>query len=258
MIVAITGSSSSIGVHLAERLKREDLDVILLGGSKSEIWKLGEAFPKNIHADVLVHLAHDRSMTLVDNLKAIETLTKTFAGYQIFVSSISAHTKSLSTYGQSKYLSEKYFLNRNGIVLRAGVVHGVGIDGIYEKLKSLVSKSRIVPLPYSGKSRLFSTHVDDLCSEIIKSIEIQSSGIIFAAHPWPISLAKLVNIIALESKTKILCLKIPTKLTIATTFLINKMYLKYPMIDSLRSLQKEVSLSELSELRPSKTSFRSI
>jgi len=257
MRVFLTGSSSSIGREMSARLVNAGHEVVKAGGSESTIWKLGDEFPAHIHADALIHLAHDRSMTLEQNTSAVEILTRSFGGYVIFLSSISSHLNSKSVYGKSKYLSEQIFLQNGGLVLRAGVVCGQNVEGIYRTLYQLISKFRIVPVPFAGTPRLFITQIDDLCQEVLAHLQRKTTGVILAAHPWPISLNSLIKSIVSVTDKKKLLLSIPIYLTNFGLRLGVLMRINHPLVDSLRSLESEISLIELSALEPTITNFRS-
>ncbi len=258
MRIAITGSSSSIGRNLTYRLQEEGHEVIPFGGRTSKYWQLGQEFPSIVDVDILIHLAHDRGLSYFENIAATRKLTKSFLGYKIFLSSISAHSHARSIYGKSKFASESHFLEGSGAVLRAGVVYGPSIDGIYRKILDFSRASPIVPVPFGESTRLFTSHIDDLCSEICAMVEEKPKGIFLAAHPWPTSFRELIqkiNLSMLGRPTKYV--NISPIFSLLLLHLLSLAHLKSSLIDSLKSLVRGVDLSELSVLQPSKTRFRS-
>ena len=138
MRIAITGSTSGIGMHLSKKLNETGHTTFPLGGSKSKLWQLGDKFPQELEADLLIHLAHDRTLSLDKNIAAAKSLCTSFGGNKLFLSSFSAHSKSRSIYGKSKYEIEKVFAETNGCSLRAGVVYGANIGGIFAQLTTLL------------------------------------------------------------------------------------------------------------------------
>jgi nucleoside-diphosphate-sugar epimerase len=258
MKVIVTGSTSTIGFHITKLLNESGFEVIPIGGSDSKIWKLGESFPLSFKADALIHLAHDRKMNLEENIKAVDSLVNSFTGYKLMLSSLSAHSQSKSIYGQSKFLAEKLFVDSNGVCLRAGIVFGSQIGGIYATLNNLVEKLPIIPVPFSGEPRLFMSDINDLCDEIRQTLIQRPQGIVFAANPWPISLRSVVTEIQTKnlknsSKRKFFISKLLTWVGLKTGELIvpgNR------FIDSLKSLEVEVTSNELSKLIPSLIKFR--
>lgn len=255
MKIVITGSSSAIGRHLVRECLASGHEVLEFAGSSSSHWKLGDCFPRDLYADVLIHLAHDRKMGLQEHNNANLKLAKSFDGYKIYMSSISAHRQTKSTYGQIKLTGEEFFSEHNGGALRAGIVFGEEVGGIYSTLKHIVSSAKYVPLPFRGNSRMFTTHVSDLCNELIKMAESGQRGIVFAANPQPQTFRSLVLDIA-DPEQQIKLIEISNFLT--NTFLLVAKVLKIRMqiVDSLRSLQCEVSATELSELVSPTTVFR--
>lgn len=258
MIIAISGSTSAIGKQLSNRLLMEGYQIVLLGGRDSSLWKLGEPFPRGISADVLIHLAHDRSLDLYENIDAINTLVNSFHGYMILLSSLSSHSRTKSTYGMSKNFAEMKFLENGGAAVRAGIVYGPNAQGIYHLLQSLCLRLPLIPMPYSGRSRFFLTHIDDLCSEIINLVKIRSSGIFFGANYWPHTLKNiLMHISDSQGKTRYF-IGISPLVTRAFVHLASRIGLKSQVLDSLKSLQNEISNSEISDLNTPETLFRSL
>lgn len=256
MRVAVTGSSSVIGQRLLVKLSEAGHTPIPFGGSKSDIWQIGKECPTGLNLDALVHLAHDRSLTVKENIEAAKVLTSSFNGQKIFLSSFSAHSKSISIYGQSKYAIEGIFNASNGSSLRAGVVYGDTVEGIFTQIELLIRKLPLIPLPYRGSSLLFTTHIEDLISEIIRSLD-QSEGVTtFAAHPMPITLKNLSFQIQ-----KMLGLNKPTvnvwgqPLDILLRLLV-RLLPNFPLVDSLLSLSHEASYEELSKLKIARSNFR--
>lgn len=258
MIVAITGASSSIGQYLSNYLIRCGHRVIAVGRQESFRWHLGEELPKGLEADVLIHLAHDRKLSLEDNIEAVRLILDSFDGHFILLSSLSAHSKSKSIYGQSKFESESLFLETQGTVIRAGIVFGPRILGIHDLLQRFKSSMPILPMPYLGQSRLFVSHIDDLCEEIRKRIALKDGGRVFAAHAWPYSIRHLIAMLPINHKKhqKQMIIPIPRTIMKLVLFPFRSLAQKISAIDSLVSLESEISNSEISELAKPLTVFR--
>lgn len=256
MIIAINGSTSAIGKQLKQRLESAGFSVIPLGGRNSDIWRLGEIFPAQIHADVLVHLAHDRELSLDENKYAFDVLVQSFKGYQILLSTLSSHSKTKSIYGQSKRYAEQLILGNDGGCIRAGIVFGPNSEGFFKMIQGIVSQVPVIPLPYSGHSRLFFTHIDDLCSEILDLIQNQKKGLIFGANYWPLTLKAMLRKIAIANGRKTFFIginSIVTRILLRLTMLLR---IKASLIDSLKSLDCEITNSEIRSLIVPKTKFR--
>lgn len=257
MKIVITGSSSGIGKHLVRTCLAVGHEVIEFAGSSSSYWRLGDSFPQDLHADVLIHLAHDRKMGLKKHSDANLKLAESFNGYKIYLSSFSAHRKAKSIYGQIKFAGEVVFLAHNGGAVRAGIIFGEEVGGIYTTLKQVLSRAKLIPLPFRGHSRMFTTHVDDLCKELICMAESRQTEIVFGANPWPKSFRGLLFEIA-DNERQIKLIGIPCFLTNTFLTITKVLGLHIQIIDSLRSLQCQASAAELSEMVPSVTFFRKI
>lgn len=258
MIVAITGASSSIGKYFSDFLTQSGHRVIPVGRQEYFCWRLGEALPLNLEADVLVHLAHDRKLSLEDNIRAIRLILDSFDGHFLFLSSLSAHSNSKSIYGKSKYVSEDLFLQAKGTVIRAGVIYGHGILGVHYLLKRLKTSLPILPIPYFGLSRFFVSHIDDLCEEVQKRLLLKDNVRVFAAHVWPYSIRRLITLIPIDSAKirKQIMIPIPTKIIKLLLLPLRSLAQKISTIDSLISLDSEISNSEISRLTKPLTEFR--
>lgn len=256
MRVGITGSTSVIGQRLIVKLSESSHTPIPFGGSKSKIWVVGEECPSNLNLDALVHLAHDRSLSVEENIHATTVLCNSFKGRKVFLSSFSAHSKSLSRYGKSKYAMESIFNNSNGSSIRSGVVYIDELEGIFAQIQLLIGKMPIITLPYRGSSLLFTTHVDDLISEILFLLNQREGVTTFAAHPIPTTLRNLSFQIQKVLGTKKLTIGIWRQPLDFFLRIFVQVFPNFPMADSLLSLSCEASYEELSKLRIAHSNFR--
>lgn len=256
MKVIITGSTCGIGLNLIQKLELLDYKVLPLGGSNSKIWTLGSELPKFGNKDVLIHLAHDRNSTQEKNIHDVKVICKSFEGKKIFLSSMSAHSKTRSLYGRCKFEAEKIFAAHGGVSLRAGVVYGGISSGIYAKLESILRKSYFIPMPYRGTTCLFTSHINDLTDEIIESFTSSDQKTIFAASRKAVSLEKILVQISIHAGLNNKFIGFPKQpfdiMTRTASFIIPKSL----TLDSLNSISIEPLKEELSRLFPSKASFR--
>ena len=256
MKILVTGSNSKIGTHLTKKLHASGNEIIAFGGKSSKIWKLGEGIPENSQADVLIHLAHDRNFSVEDNVNANQEICSSFAGPKIFLSSLSAHRQSESKYGISKFESERVFLNYNSSILRAGIVYGKDVGGIFEKLNKIVKFFPVIPLPYRGNDLFYTSQIDDLVDEIIQQIYYPSQKIVFAANSYPISFYNLIHKISEFNNLSRFLLPLPRQpLDFFLKYLL-KLIRNIAFADSVLSLTTSVDYTELSLLGPPLTDFR--
>jgi nucleoside-diphosphate-sugar epimerase len=257
--ILITGSTSSIGANLVQKLELLNYKVLPLGGRNSKIWTLGSDLPGFGSKDVLIHLAHDRNSPLSKNINDIETICKSFDGKKIFLSSMSAHSKTSSLYGRSKFEAEKIFAAHGGASLRAGVVYGGNSGGIYARLEAILRKSYFVPMPYRGATSLFTSHIDDLVNEIIDLVdlfEFSYQEAIFAANRKAVSLEKIITQISKHAGLNNKFIGLPNQPFEVLRRAASIMIPRNSILDSLNSISIEASKEELSRLFPAKTIFR--
>jgi nucleoside-diphosphate-sugar epimerase len=254
--ILVTGGTSSIGLHLVSKLKESGFEVIVFGGRHSSTWTLGEKIPSSTSADILIHLAHDRAFSVNATVTSTKAICSSFKGPKVYLSSLSAHEKSISKYGISKFESERIFLNSGSTILRAGVVYGPGVTGIFGMLNKLVKLLYIIPIPYRGVALLYTTHIDDLVNEILQQINQPKNRIIFAAHTFPLSFYELISRIIENIGTyrvKLSLQKQPFELFVKSLL---KLFPNFTLLDSFLSLSKSCSNEELSKLEHSYTQFR--
>ena len=256
MRIVVTGSTSKIGINLIKKLIELGHDVIATGGSQSNVWKLGQKLPLRLQGDILIHLAHDRTLSLNENIKFTQLLCDNFQGKKIFLSSLSAHQFTESKYGKSKFEMEKIFLSSNSVILKAGIVYGLNVGGIFHKIDEFVKKLNFFPLPYRGNSILFTSYLDDLISEIICNIEFDKSKVIFAANYYPISLIEIISQLAKKRGKKFYFLPLPKFPFHQIVKFFSRMFSGISILDSFISLSKTIPLSELSKLDKPATQFR--
>jgi len=257
MRVVVTGSTSAIGKKIIQLLKSKGMSVIELGGKNSELWRLGRPLPKDLQADTLIHLAHDRKLSLEENNTAIDLLVESFKGYKILISSLSSHSKTESKYGLSKRYAEERFLEKNGVCLRVGLVYGTLTGGVYQTLRKSISKFPVLPLPFDGKPRFFFSHIDDLTSEILHFVQTKQRGLVFAANYWPHSLRDIVERLAQDLGRNCYLIGVNTATTRLLLKVTKLLGIKVALLDSLKSLEHEISNSELGALQIPNTRFRS-
>lgn len=150
--IFVTGATSRIGSNSIQGLSKKHFQCIAIGNGGEFPWRLGQPFPTSANPnswDILIHLAHDRRLTLDQNKRCASQLFETFPGFIIFSSSLSAHSKSRSLYGKSKLEIEKLLDGREAAILKIGLY----LDprgGFLKNVIRQVRTSPIIPLPNRG------------------------------------------------------------------------------------------------------------
>ena len=256
MNITITGSNSAIGINLISKLKSLGHGITVLGDRSTDKWRLSDSIPSRETIDVLIHLAHDRDFNLSENIYAVEKICDSFNGKKIFLSSLSAHSDSISKYGRSKFEQEKIFLENNGVVIRSGIVFGENVGGIYSVISEFVKKYPMLPIPYYGLPKMFLSHIDDLTDEIVGMLTNDPGRPIFGSNYNPTSLFEVFNQISSINNTNTRLITLPVQPYDFGFRLINKLLPNLKFIDSILSVSREVSNYEISQLSKPKTYFR--
>ena len=256
MNIIVTGSNSAIGINLISKLINLGHRIIKLGDRHTDKWRLGDFIPRYKNTDVLIHLAHDRNFSLNKNIYAVEKICESFNGKKIFLSSLSAHSNSISRYGKSKFAQEDIFLKNNGVVIRSGIVFGENVGGIYSSISEFLNKYPVLVIPYYGLPSMFMSHIDDLTDEIVGMTMHDPRRPVFGSNCNPISLFEVFNRISIINKTQTRLITLPVQPFDFGFRFMNKLRPNLKFIDSILSVSKEVSNYEISQLSKAKTFFR--
>ncbi|MFH1965379.1 MAG: hypothetical protein ABIJ42_07530, partial [Acidobacteriota bacterium] len=144
---------------------------------------LGDPLPEYILHDVelMIHAAHDMAPgTIEKNVIGTkfwhEQAVAAGVRNQLFFTSCSAHAAAPSDYGKAKYQLEKFFLEKQVLILRPGLVLGKG--GSYYRLAQFLSKAELVPILGGNAVKTAITQIDVLC-QVIKNYKTLQSGKVY-------------------------------------------------------------------------------
>jgi nucleoside-diphosphate-sugar epimerase len=252
MKLIVTGSSSFIGRRLVSHLEGCGHEVVSVGRRESIRWKLGEAIPAIENATFLIHLAYDRSRNTSDSIRDTQAIISSYSGKIIYLSSMSAHSRSKSIYGRRKYLEECLFITAGATVLKVGLVIGREAEGVFGKLRVLIERFQIIPVPLKGKPLFYITQIEDLVKEVNQALTLSKSGLIRASSKSPILLEDLIKQIVSElglSRRQILIPKYPIHFVL---FLLKVFSARLHLLDSYFSMTVEITSEEVENfLKPS-------
>lgn len=113
----------------------------------------------------------------------------------IFVSSVSAHPRARSYYGQSKLRLEGLLDPGRDLAVRPGLVlssHG----GLFQRMAATVRRSPFIPLFGGGRQPIQTVHIDDLCAAFLAAADRGPTGTLTIAEPEPITLRRLLELFA--------------------------------------------------------------
>ena len=249
----MSGHTSAIGNKFVEYAMAKGHEVELLGSNLHGGWRLGDRLPRGVASDGFVHFAHDRTRSLDDMRRDIDLIFKDFVGHSVLISTISAHEKSKSRYGKSKFIAEDLFIKQEGAVLKCGLI----IDDIENRFMTLLEKLSlrfpVIFLPFSGKSNLYFTNSTSLLREIEFTLLSHRSGVIRTFDILPYSMERLVKSFVYDKQR--LFIPMPSLISRIGILFLGKLFPKSNLLDSLKSLVTEISLRELIELGSPNTDF---
>jgi len=137
---------------------------------------LDEPFDPDVFAgcDVVVHAAHDFARGAHDaNVRGTiawaEAATRAGATRQLFISSPSAQPDAPSEYGHVKYTLERWFLGAGHLVVRPGLV--VGLGGLFARQRAALLRTPLVPLIGGGDQPTFVIAVDHFVDAVARIVE---------------------------------------------------------------------------------------
>jgi hypothetical protein len=248
MNIILTGSTSQIGKLLKYKLRQHGHQVIEIGRNLPNSWQLGSPIPDSINGEILIHLAHDRSRSIEESISDTKALLNGYSGFSILLSSTSAHANSSSNYGRSKFFMEQIFIEKNGAIIKAGLICGSITNRFLEAITKKLRTYKFVVLPYRGLSRFFISDADTLVNEIILIAQTKHTGKIRGFSLMPMSFRNLLMKTNCDLKFTILTIRSK----IFSNLLIRTVHVLLPFnetVDSLLSLVSEIELLEITSLQ---------
>lgn len=250
MKIYVSGATSVIGSRIIRVLKLKGYSCVSIGRKEAVAWRFGESFPSTVNPtseDILIHLAHDRTLSLSENIESASRLFETFPGFIIFASSLSAHTRSKSLYGKSKYAIENLLQNNQSAILRIGLyVDSNG--GFLQKLIRNISTSILIPLPNGGSYPIYFCPSQALTKLVLRLVESRRAGIFLCATKESITLRQLVEAICQDLNRAPRLVPIPKILSSFFLLLPIQLGRRFVMLDSLRSSLSEPDQEEISQM----------
>lgn len=137
--------------------------------------------------DVVVHAAYakrDYERNVAGTLLLSDRASRCGVKRFVFLSSLAAHPKALSSYGKQKYELERILGDRGALVVRPGLVIGSG--GLFGAMSAYLHDRRLIPLVGGGTQPLQTVYVDDLVEAVCDGVERRIGGIFTVAEAEPV------------------------------------------------------------------------
>ncbi len=220
MKAVVSGASGYVGGAISSALEKEGWTVASPGASEGKKWRMPEEpVPGTFQgAAAFVHSAWDMRpanaaeshRTNVDgSLKLLQAARTAGVKTLLFVSSMSAFEGGESVYARTKLAVEKEFLAAGGIVVRPGLVYGEASGGMVGKLLKPVRKLPLIPVPCANVLQ-YPVHQDTVAGFAADAVAGKiPPGVYSLAHPEPLSLRRIVQILARSENKRPILLPIP-------------------------------------------------
>lgn len=272
-MIAVTGANGYVGGRILSHLRAGGIDAVAFvrrpapGDERARRYALEEQLDGSLLEDVemVVHAAYDTSVQGADirainvsgSLPLLDGLAKQ-GGRMLMISSLSAFEGTRSQYGCAKHELERAVLQRDGIVLRPGLVFGAGAGGLFGAMVKALSRSAVMPTIGGGGQRLFVTHDEQLCRLVaaLATGEADSRGPLFAAYEIPTTLRAITEHIARAHGRRLRVASMPPSLIRLALRCAEIARVGLPFrSDSLRSLLNPIPLDEVAMLARSSIVF---
>jgi nucleoside-diphosphate-sugar epimerase len=201
---AVLGTSRRTPVQVKHLPADVKIEPLTLGG------RISPGFFDDI--DCVIHCAHDFSQDGLDrNIRGTKELFErakaSGTGKQAFVSSYSASENAVTSYGIAKYQLERFFSDRNSLILKPGLVLGPG--GMSGNVLLAAQKWPIFPAPGGASARFPYVWLDDFVHIVTDAIESQRSGIVDVFYPEFTNLVELASFVRSETGRPFVICRVP-------------------------------------------------
>jgi len=223
--IIITGAGGFIGSFLTDKFSENSYQVIAFARNKINIPNSNVGFKKyNLNdtidyesfegATAIIHCAYIKdkddknaqSKNIEGTAKLIEYARRKGLLF-VFLTSMSAHEKSESNYGKTKFIIENMLDENKDLIIRPGLVIGAG--GLYQSMKNLIKKTRIIPLIGNGNQQIQYVGIHDLANFIFDAVNKHIIGTFNICANQSISIKNFYKLIAQQENKKIVFLPMP-------------------------------------------------
>jgi nucleoside-diphosphate-sugar epimerase len=265
-VIGVTGASGYVGGRILAHLRTSGFETVAMvrrpatTDARARPYALAQSLDPSLLDGVewVVHAAYDLSQVGdavgVVNCKGSLPLLDALAargGRAVLISSLSAFDGAGSDYGRAKLELERAVLERDGVVVRPGLVFGVEGGGLFGAIARAAARYALMPMVGSGRQRLFMTHDGSLCelASAIVAGDVHPDRPLFAAHEVPTTLRGIAQRLAHANGRDLRVIPIPHRLAYLGLRCAELARLPLPFrSDSLRSLSHPIPLHQVAAL----------
>ncbi|HYM80062.1 MAG TPA: NAD-dependent epimerase/dehydratase family protein [Candidatus Limnocylindria bacterium] len=231
-MIAITGATGYVGGLLCEALGGHGNSVRRLTrrpdrGRGDAFFSLDQPVAEESLAGIetLIHAAHDfrptrepelRRLNVDGSLRLLEAARRAGVRRLLFVSSIASYEGSRSAYGRVKWALEREVAGWGGTSLRPGLVFGRARGGLFLALGRVVRRAPFMP-DFGPRATLYVVHARDLAGIVDAFLALQhpAPGLLTAAHPSPLTMRRVLEVMAEEAGARPRFVPVPPTLALA-------------------------------------------
>ena len=190
MKIAITGATGFVGGELVRYFTAAGHEVIKLQRRSATApderfydVRSADSIPDLTGVDAVIHTAFlkydkknlpDSSEFNISGALALEKACHQAGAKLVFLSTMSAHSEAISHYGKHKYDIEQQLDTKRDLIFKLGLV--VGRKGLFDTIKTAISKGALIPLVGSGSQPIQTIAVTDVCRIIEHSLQKGMTG----------------------------------------------------------------------------------
>lgn len=269
MRIGVTGASGFIGRELVSFLSPRHQVIALQRNSTSAMKNVEQrkfdltdemTFANISGADVLIHCAFiksgkehpDATQQNIKSTLRLAEICRQEKIHFIFLSTMSAHSASLSEYGRHKFEIEKLLDTSSAAILKLGLVIGKS-GGLFNNIKSVIEKSAVVPLIDGGNQPIQTLHVSEVCKLTERIAEQKTTGIYNIGTPEVYTMKYLYEQIAANLHKRLRFISVPYPLMKLMLSISEKAGLNLPVTSEnllgLKQLKAFETKSDLDKLQ---------
>jgi nucleoside-diphosphate-sugar epimerase len=258
--VVITGASGMLGRHLCAGLARGGWEIRALvrdpaafaarvPGVRAGRCVLPQVIDESLLAGAaaVVHAAYaTRVSDLAEARRVNEDGTRLVldaarrAGVArvVFVSTVAAHAGAPSYYARSKHALEGLLDPARDLIIRPGLILAREGQGLFQQMRDMTQRLRVVPLFGGGRQPLQTVHVEDVCEAVARALERGLTGALNIAEPAPPTFAAFMRMLSDRLGVRCLYVRLPFGPVLAGVRVVEALGLPSPLkSESLLGLQ---------------------
>jgi nucleoside-diphosphate-sugar epimerase len=254
---AVTGATGFLGRHIAQKMKESGWNIKKMQRKKGRgedtgdeiiFFSLGEKIdPKSmVDVDLLIHCAYDFRYNSWDTIREVningtkslfEAAQKANVALIVFISSMHAFEGCRTMYGRAKLAGEQFTFEHGGVVIRPGTLyleeHGKLYGGVggqtLQSFQKLFNISPVLPILYSKKPTMYTSHIHDLCSLIEEAVAVNKvlDKPVCAVNEKPLTLKQfLIKIKDRQNRKNVFFIPLPWQIPWVLLLFLEKMNIK--------------------------------